>query len=501
MDYLITALQALDERDQRELIRFVSLKKNKTDRKDVLLLEELLSGKKIKTDDKKESDRQNQNRKRIWTSLADFIAWKEMQEDSSPIAKMMSYVSLSRYLFGLRLHKPGWKFLSKAEELAKHSERYDILKSIYLLKLENSQYEFAENINTTIKKIEVNNKLLDNDERILMAMNVIRYKLDEMKELPRKISFSNIIEETLGKFDLTYSSFNSARQIHDLLVIIRSTHLVINNLHNFESFAAAQYERIVKKKGFDDFNHYYKLEILYMLAHANFKNRDFARADLFLDELNENINLYNDDYYSRYYPKYIAMKSNLLSFAGKNEEAIALCEKILTDKKIKMSVKDSYNINLNLIVFYFYAKKFKQSNRLFLFTPHTDDYLQKKMGVEWLMRKNLIFGIVQYELGHEEICLATIKKIERKHASVLRMYGYERAKNYLNLLKEFVMDPHQFSKNKFYQDAEKQLFTRPFDMEEYKMIAFYGWLKAKAEKTDYYGVMKELIRLNSKMVP
>jgi hypothetical protein len=34
-------------------------------------------------------------------------------------------------------------------------------------------------------------------------------------------------------------------------------------------------------------------------------------------------------------------------------------------------------------------------------------------------------------------------------------------------------------------------------MEEYKMIAFYSWLKSKAEKTDYYETMKELIRVNS----
>ena len=30
----------------------------------------------------------------------------------------------------------------KAEDLAKISERFDILKSIYMLKLENSQYDF-----------------------------------------------------------------------------------------------------------------------------------------------------------------------------------------------------------------------------------------------------------------------------------------------------------------------------------------------------------------------
>jgi len=499
MDHLVQAIQGLHESDKRELMRFMSLKKNKSDRKDVQLLQDLMDGKKERASTKKESDRQNQNRKRIWNSLGDFIAWKEMQDDSSPIAKMMSNVSLARYLFSVRLHKPGWKFLQKAEELAKHSERFDILKSIYMLKLENSQYEFAEDVKVTIKKIEENNKLLDIDERILIATNLIRYRLNEIKELPRKMSFSNIIEETLNKFDLSYSSFRSARQIHDLLVIIRSTYLVINNLQNFESFASQQYERVLKNNGFDIYNHYYKLEILYMIAHANFRNRDFKKADYYLDELHRNINHFNSDYFSRYYPKYIAMKSNLLSFVGKNEEAIRLCNDILNDKNVKLSIKDSYNINLNLIVFYFYAKKFKQANRLFLFSPHTDDFLLKRMGVEWVMRKNLIYGIVQYELGHEEICLSVIRKIERKHADVLKMYGYERAKNYLNLLKEFMNSPHEFEKNKFYVDAEKQLFTQAFDMEEYKMIAFYGWLKSKAEKKDYYEVMKELIRINSKV--
>ena len=47
MDYLLTALQALDDSDQRELTRFIALKKNKSDRKDLSLLEDLLKGKKV----------------------------------------------------------------------------------------------------------------------------------------------------------------------------------------------------------------------------------------------------------------------------------------------------------------------------------------------------------------------------------------------------------------------------------------------------------------------
>lgn len=496
MDYLLIALQGLDESDKHELSRFISLKKNKSDRKDLDLLTKILRNKQEKPNDKKETDRQNQNRKRIWNSLADFIAWKEMQDHTSPVAKMMSNVSLSRYLFSLRLHKPGWKFLQKAEELAALSERYDILKSIYLLRLENSMYEYAEDISVTIKKIESNNKLLQTDENILIATNVIRNRLNEMKEMPEKISFSNIIEETLTQFDLSFSSFRSARQIHDLLVIIRSTHLVANNLHNFEIFASAQYERIMINNGFDVFNHYYKLEILYMLAHANFRNRNFLRTMDFLEELNLNINLFNNDFYSRYFPKYIAMKSNLLALQGENKTSIELCENILKNKKLKLSIKDAYNINLNLAVFYFNEKKYKQANRLFLFTPHSDDFLQKRMGAEWVMRKNLINAIIQYDLGHEEICLSIIHKMEKKYADVLRMHQYERPKNYLHLIKQFVKDPYSFSKNKFYTDAEKHLFTQDFDLEEYKMIGFYSWLKSKAEKTDYYKTLLELINKN-----
>ena len=65
MDYLLTALQALDDSDQRELTRFIALKKNKSDRKDLSLLEDLLNGKMDKDLSKQETDAQNQNRKRI----------------------------------------------------------------------------------------------------------------------------------------------------------------------------------------------------------------------------------------------------------------------------------------------------------------------------------------------------------------------------------------------------------------------------------------------------
>lgn len=498
MDHLVTALQGLDDADQRELMRFISLKKAKSERKDVELIQQLISGKKNKADTKQESDRINQNRKRIWNTLGDFISWKEMQEETSPIAKMMSYVSLSRYLFSLRLQKPGWKFLSKAEELASQSERYDILKSIYLLKLENSQYEFAENIKITIQKIETNNRLLDVDERILMASNMIRYNLDKLMELPSEESFSDIVEDVLTKFKLTYSSFRSARQIHDLLSIIRSSFLVEKNLHNFESFASEQYERLMAENSFDVFNHYYKLEILYMIAHANFRNRNYRRCLFYLEELNTNITLFNGDYYSRFYPKYIAMKCNLQSLMGSNDDAIILCEEILKSKKLKLSVKDSYNISLSLAVFYFNAKKYKLANRMFLNAQHTDDFLQKRLGLDWVIRKNIIFSIVQYESGNEDNCLLIIKKLQKKYAEVFRTSDYYRVRNYLQLVVQFVKDPSLFTKNYFSSEADKHFIRNTLDQEEYKMIAFFTWLKSKAEKTDYYETLVDLIKTNSK---
>lgn len=496
MDDLKLAFRSFSELEKNEFERFLQLRKSKDNRKDTELFLSLVKDEAISKESKQETDRVNQNRVRLWTSLAEFTVLKEMQDETMPVARLVSYVSLARYLFKHRLQKSGWKYLNKAEKLAEDSQHFFILKSIYLLKLENSHYDFAEDISELLKKIKENNKRLEKNEKLLVASNYIKHFLNQDKLKPGKNSLKERVENSLKKFNISINDFESPSQVHSFLGILRNSHLVNQELKHFQILIIEQYNRLNKSQLFDQYTHYYKLDILYMIAHACFRNRDFNNTKNYLEELNANILKYNDEYYTRYYPKYIAMLSNIYSLLGDNEKAIEITELILKNKKLKISMKDSYNLNLNLVVFNFYKRKFKIANRFFLFVPHSDETLVKKLGVEWVMRKNLIHAILQYELGNDDVCLSIIKKMEKKYSDTLRMDNYQRVRSYLSFLKKYIQSPTEFNKIDFYKDAEHTLYTKAFDVEEYKTMAFYGWLKSKAEKKDFYLTMKELIQQN-----
>lgn len=493
MDDLQIALRALPVAEKKEFERYLQLRRNKEDRKDIDLYEKLINEEEVDKKSKKESDRINQNRMRLWNSLAEYTVINEMHDESTPVAKLVSYVSLSRYLFKNRLQKSGWKFLSKAEKLAEDSQHYFILKSIYLLKLENSHYGFADDIAELLKKIKENNKRLEKNEKLLVASNYVKHYLNHDKTKPGKFSLKDKVDGALKKFKLNISDFESPSQVHSFLTIIRNSYLVTQELNHFQGLIIEQYHRLMKTKKFDSYTHYYKLDILYMIAHACFRNRDFIQAKRYLEELNDNLMRHSNEYFTRYYPKYLAMLSNILSLTGENDKAIELTEKILKDKKLKMSLKDNYNLNLNLVVFNFYKRKFKVANRFFLFVPHSDETLIKKLGAEWVMRKNLIHAILQYELGNEDVCLSIISKMEKRFNETLQSDNYKRVREYLSFLKKYIHNPTVFNKIDFYQDAEHTLYTKEFDAEEYKTMAFYGWLKSKAEKKDFYEVMLGMI--------
>lgn len=505
MDNIKEIISTLSNSDRNEFRKFLARQKKFTNRKDLELFDQLSSEKEISLPTRKKSgklkaDAYHALRKRLAEQLADFIVLKNIEEDVSGRGKVMGMISLCRYLFNVEMPDTAWKYLRKAEKYAEEVSNYELLISVYLLMAENAHL----NPDLSLKHLEIKiakcRRQLEEDGKLTIATAVIRKKLEETKHSVKLNEFPDFVEQTLTRFGLTNTILEKPAHLYRLLEIVRSTYLAMRNLKNFEPFMMEQFQKYEKNSKPEKQNHFYHLNMLYMVAHVLYRTRKFNQSKKYLNQLQQSLNLYNKQFFAHFYPKYISLISSIESLSGKNEIAIQLHEETLKQKKWRINTSDELNMQLNLSFFYFNAGDYKKANRIFVNMDHSDKWYEKKMGKEWVIRKELIRVTVQYELGNEDISMAIIKSIRKEYSDLLKHPHYAKADNFIKFIELYIRDPYSVTFKEFRQKAEKELFDIPVEAEESKAIAFYCWLKSKLTGKNYYETLLEEVKAGSDLV-
>ena len=119
------------------------------------------------------------------------------------------------------------------------------------------------------------------------------------------------------------------------------------------------------------------------------------------------------------------------------------------------------------------------------------------MGLEWLLKRQVMEVILFYELNELELYESRIKSIERS----LKLFGeneyYKRAFNFIRLLKDFVLNVGKSKDDDFNTKVENNIQWLPFEKEDVQNVAFYAWLKSKMLGGDYYKTLLELLATDS----
>ncbi|MFN3341721.1 MAG: hypothetical protein ACK40M_03430 [Flavobacteriales bacterium] len=490
MDKFKEIISTFSDKDMREFRYFLVRHRPKSERKDLELLQELAEGEVV--NDRKGKDDYHSLRKRLMRQLSEFVVLKQLQDDVTETSSVLGWVSMARYLFEKRMNATAWKYLLRAEKSAIASERYDLLNSVYLLMLENAHTSSHYSIEALINQMEDCKIRADEDERLLKATAMIRRRMEEAKLSGNIYGLSDFVEATLDRFQLGSAIMNRPIHLFRIMEIIRSTYLAVRDLSNFESLVLEQYTVFSKAAGDSPHYQHFRLNFIYMIAHVLYHNRKYIDSDQWLEKLEAEMKKNSGRHERQFAARLVSMRSSIYSFTGRNDEAIAILEGVLEDGTRKFDFEDILNLKLNLVFCFFLKGEFRKANRVFVhFGQHSDSFLQKKMGQEWLLRSRMIQLIVQYELGNEDISLTLIRSLERDHAAFLDQPQYKKAKNYLQFLKNYMKDPFAISFSDFHQKALQELFVLPAGTEESKAIAFYCWLKAKLIGRDYYSVLLE----------
>lgn len=498
MDKLQELINTLSKEDKREFKIFIQRQKNKNNRKDFDLFE--LLSKEIPTEEVQQILYQGKNkdayhtlRKRLLRHLTDFIVLKQIDNDNTAISSIGGLISLANYLFNKHSDELAWKFLIKAEQSAIENEQFNLLNNIYQLQIVKSESEFCPGLEGIYKKWDQNKLLANENERANIAYGFIKKELNEMKLEGKEGNIEGTINQILKTHQLKNLVSLRPSMLYKVLDVTRKVMFSKKDFYSFEPYIIKKYNEFSALKKFSKRNYFYKINVLYMIAHVLYRNRKFKESNTYLNQVKECMEEYNRAYFYQFLPKYTLLKAANHSYIGNNPTSIEILKNIEESELKKMPITEQLNIQLNLCVYYFNESLFKEGNSVFQNIGHSDKWLEKKMGKEWVLKKNLIEIVIQYELGNIDIVLNRIRAFERSFSHLFNHPIYQRVATFLKVIKTLIDHPNKIESEDFQNEIYNQIITTPKEQEDLQAIAFYAWLKSKMIKQNYYTVLLDVV--------
>ena len=431
-------------------------------------------------------------RKRLIKQLEQFLAYSDMVDRNTDELSAENRIRMARYAMDKDAHELAFHYLEAAEELAGKKGEWELLDTVYQQMIRHSMV-FGLHLDDVLKKWEANKERIALNEKLMVASSLIQQKLHDARQRGTTLQLQEITNLTLRRFKIEKEAWTQPRFMLTIASMIRSAVISTRDYYRFETYVERMYNALKKSKSMGRDELEIELNFLYMLAHVQYRNRKFSKCIQSLEQINELTTGQRTPHSRLFRSRYILLRAAVDSYTGNNEAAIQHLVSALRSSSNSTPVAARLNMQLNLCVYYFQAKNYKASNKIMHSIQHSDQWLEKKMGVEWNFKKNLIAVLLQYELGHEDIAWTMVRSLEKKYGAFLRQPFYQRAGIFIGFIKALLTDPDQARTNEFASKVDKAIVALPGDREDIQAVTFFCWLKAKMSGREYYDVLLEVI--------
>ena len=490
MNFIKEALLTFTRKDKDEFEYFLARKNPTKPRKDGAVFRQLYEEYKgISTVEPRQYSGQNYHaiRKRLSKELVSYLVLKKTSLDKNVIDRE-GFLIMVKYFMEMEKHQVAWELLVKEERQAEKMNNISLNLKIQSMKLEIMPYYKGEHFDIT------KNKMLDLQLKQAKRNEFQLYFIQMQNELKSKMeegdlsSPKEILENVLKQYTKIREDDLEPVTHLKIIEIIRSEYLIQRKYTAFSKVAQEYYDKILVTIQESKEHWPILAQLEYIMAHAYFRVRNFDVSAIHLQRLcrfmmeNEYVN-------SNFKSKYVSLKSSINVFKGNLDEAITAHNELLNDSKSGLSLKEVLNLTLNLVAYYCTAGLFSEANKLMVYMNESDNYYQKHMGREWLIRKELIRALLQLELGNMEISIGILSSVKKKHRSMLVVEKYDVVLYYINAVIAYLKDPLQVTV-KSMEKLENQIkFRKEKLFEDPKMLAFYAWFKSKIVKKKLYQVL------------
>lgn len=447
----------------------------------------------IETDDiylQKNTDAYHALRKRLYDSLIEFTGNRRFMTDTSQEHEVMRLLVAARVFFEHKLYKEAFKCLAKAEGKAIDMEHFGLLNDIYHTHIQFAHFDASANLDAAIEKFSANRKMMEQEEQMNIAYALLRRELTDIYHKGKIIDFRAFIKDTMERQDVSADAL-TFKSLYQILFIANEYASINSNYKLVEPFMQSAYKFMADKEDLSERHLYYHIYILYLLANMHFRNGRFNESEAFLQKMEEQMQKEGSRYYVRFCMRYFLLLSLNKNYSGNPGAATGIAEKALKNHK-DADVADVNDLRLALLVFYLQQCD-RSALKLMIQFDHSDSWYEKKMGMDWAIKKKLVEVLLHIEFENTELALSLIKSFKRRYKKYLAEVKENRVLVYVNVVETYIMKPESITGEKFLRPLKSLMGLVETGIEDIFVISFIGWLKAKAEKKPVYDVILNLI--------
>lgn len=492
MDLIKEIILTLSDADKKEFEQFLSRKRPGAIRKDVKIFRDLFSLHN-NTNKSKNELKGDQNyhaiRKRISKALTNFVILKKSIEEQKE-NKRDGMVLLVSYFIERNKFEAAWDLLNKEEKNAEKVNNIELNLKIQRLKLSILPYfnqELFPSIKTKMLDLQAKQSKLDEFQLYFIEIkNDLKLKIAEGSvESP-----THIIRNALNRYKNLKTEYNNPIIHLKVIEIIRAAYIINRRFKIFAEVVQKYYDEFSKEafENSSDINTFAQIE--YIMSYTFLNTRNFKKSEEHLEKLSRLMSQ-SELVKLNFQGKHMAIKSFIQVFQLKINEAIASSEEFLEREQNKISIKEYLNLSLNLSGYLITVGDYSKAIKILNFMSESDNYYQKNMGREWLVRKDMILAIVQTSLGNAELSLRIINSLEKKHGDMLKTEQYRMVEPFIRLFKNYIKNPQVVNQEDLSTFEEKIKLKKDRVFRDPRLIIFYAWMRSRYAKKDAYDILME----------
>jgi hypothetical protein len=228
------------------------------------------------------------------------------------------------------------------------------------------------------------------------------------------------------------------------------------------------------------------------MANFHFRNGRFAESQQYLEMMQGQLQKQGGKYYNRFCLRYFLLKALNENYSGNPGRATETAEKALAQHK-KADTNDINDLRLALIVIYLQQDTGRDAAKEMVKLSHSDSWYEKKMGMEWAIKKCLVEILLHTQQEHIELALSRIKSFKRRYKKYLISVNEERVVQYLALIERYVLKPEIVTTPKFKNTVERFIEEARSGPKDIFVMSFVAWLLARVNRKPVYATTLELL--------
>tara|TARA_R110002094_G_scaffold85382_1_gene89501 strand:+ start:237 stop:1679 length:1443 start_codon:yes stop_codon:yes gene_type:complete len=438
----------------------------------------------------KKSNAYHALRKRLFQSLIDFTANKNLENENSIDMQIIKYIVASRTYLLQKNYDIAYKILDKAEHLADEHLLFPILNEIYHTKIQYASDYPKVNLDTLISKQNENQKKHQLEDQLNMIYAKLKTTLNAINYQGKVINFETELNEILKASKIELNKSLSFKSLYQILAIANISALVTTKYFQIEDFVLKSYD-ILKSKKETDKQLYYQIQTVYIIANTLFRNKKFETSLIYIKEMEQLMQLKRHVYQKEFILKKTLVEALNLNFLNQQVEAISLIEIIIVKKH--NDLETLLDLHLTLLMFYFQKENFVKAKSVLSKFYHTDQWYIEKAGIDWVIKKNIAELLLYIELQEDNLLYSRLKSFKRRYTDYLKQIGQIRILKFLNFAEQYYKKPELVLTKNFKTKLEASFKWTTVKEEDIFVMTFYAWLKNKIEQGNLYKTTLKLI--------